>query len=85
MARTDRVCCVAAVGLCLARARLWRCVSICRAATSIKRSMDAATSSTWHCIVGADFGCSLAFENKHLLFLQADGKHVLLFKSFDQA
>ncbi len=60
-------------------------VSVCRAATSIKRSMDAATSSTWHCIVGADFGCSLAFENKHLLFLQADGKHVLLFKSFDQA
>ncbi|GBG28967.1 Dynein light chain 1, cytoplasmic [Hondaea fermentalgiana] len=54
-------------------------------ATQIKRNMDAQDAAgTWHCIVGQDFGASLCFENKHLLFVKADEKHILLFRSFDQ-
>lgn len=55
------------------------------AATVIKRGMDGTSSvgGTWHCIVGNDFGASLCFDNKHLLFLKTADKHVLLFRSFD--
>lgn len=53
-------------------------------ATEIKRNMDATEEGgTWHCIVGQDFGCSLCFENKFLLFVKANEKHVLLFRSYD--
>mmetsp|Transcript_593 Transcript_593/g.1121 ORF Transcript_593/g.1121 Transcript_593/m.1121 type:complete len:103 (+) Transcript_593:139-447(+) len=54
-------------------------------ATMIKRGMDSTESGgTWHCIVGQDFGASLCFDNKYLMFLVAQDKHVLLFRSFDQ-
>mmetsp|Transcript_11197 Transcript_11197/g.21852 ORF Transcript_11197/g.21852 Transcript_11197/m.21852 type:complete len:99 (-) Transcript_11197:969-1265(-) len=54
-------------------------------ATQIKRNMDNMDNGgTWHCIVGQDFGASLCFDNKHLLFVKADDKHILLFRSFDQ-
>ena len=55
------------------------------AATVIKRAMDDAhKGQTWHCIVGQDFGASLNLDSKNLLFVRAQDKHVLLFRSFDQ-
>eukprot|EP00516_Mucochytrium_quahogii_P008968 CAMPEP_0203773602 /NCGR_PEP_ID=MMETSP0099_2-20121227/4758_1 /ASSEMBLY_ACC=CAM_ASM_000209 /TAXON_ID=96639 /ORGANISM=" , Strain NY0313808BC1" /LENGTH=103 /DNA_ID=CAMNT_0050671469 /DNA_START=380 /DNA_END=687 /DNA_ORIENTATION=- len=51
-------------------------------ATMIKRSMDAKDlGGTWHSIVGQDFGASLCFDNKHLLFMKAQDRHILLFRS----
>jgi len=53
--------------------------------TQIKRKMDQADhGSTWHCIIGKEFGASVCFENKALLFVHANDGHILLFKSCDQ-
>jgi len=53
-------------------------------ATDIKRAMDAVDCGTWQCIVGEDFGASLCFENKHLLFVKVQQRHILLFRSHDE-
>jgi len=53
------------------------------AATKLKRKLDELDGETWHCIVGGDFGASLCYDAKNLLFVKAGDKHVLLFKSFD--
>lgn len=55
------------------------------AASKVKRKMDELHGGTWHCIVGSDFGVSLCYETKNLMFMKSTegGKHVLLFKSYD--
>ena len=52
-------------------------------ATSVKRKFDETQGPTWYCIVGKGFGCSVAHDTQHLLFLQVDQTFVLIFKSVD--
>lgn len=53
------------------------------AATQIKRELDRVNGETWHCIIGKDFGVSLCFDAKFLLFAKLQNSHYLIFKSFD--
>jgi hypothetical protein len=34
----------------------------------VKQAAEAKFEGTWHCIVGQNFGCSVCFAAKHLLF-----------------
>jgi len=53
-------------------------------AIAIKKEFDAAfPNSMWHCIVGKQFGASVAHATKHSIFLQIAHLNVLLFKSED--
>ena len=55
-------------------------------ATAVKKALDeAAGGGTWHVIVGAKFGCSVAHASRKMVFFKAEdaGHHVLAFQSFE--
>ena len=56
----------------------------------IKREYDKrypselkATSGVWHCLVGSNFGCSVAHETRCYLHLSVGKEHIILFRSKD--
>ena len=52
-------------------------------ATKMKKGFDEKFGGTWHCVVGASYGCSVTHETKYLFFFKFDGHHVLIFQSAD--
>ena len=51
-------------------------------ATYMKRKFDELyPKTTWHCIAGKGFGCSIAYSTQFLIFFQVDQMYFLLFKS----
>ncbi|XP_078446809.1 dynein light chain type 1 family protein [Wolffia australiana] len=47
----------------------------------IKKEFDKAHGSTWHCIVGRNFGSYVTHETNHFIYFYLDQKAILLFKS----
>ena len=49
----------------------------------IKKEMDSRSGggSSWHCIVGQDFGSYVTHEAKHFIYFYVNKLGVLLFKS----
>ena len=54
-------------------------------ATHIKKALDESDGGTWHVIVGAKFGCSVAHASLKMVFFKAEdlGHHVLAFQSYE--
>ncbi len=51
-------------------------------ATYMKRKFDELyPGTTWHCIAGKGFGCSVAYDTQYLIFFQVGQMFFLLFKS----
>ncbi|KAJ8636371.1 hypothetical protein MRB53_010638 [Persea americana] len=50
-------------------------------AECIKKEFDKKHGSTWHCIVGRNFGSYVTHETNHFVYFYLDQKAVLLFKS----
>ncbi|XP_075656316.1 uncharacterized protein LOC142626378 [Castanea sativa] len=50
-------------------------------AEHIKKEFDKKHGSTWHCIVGRNFGSYVTHETNHFVYFYLDQKAVLLFKS----
>ncbi|XP_058083621.1 uncharacterized protein LOC131231447 [Magnolia sinica] len=50
-------------------------------AENIKKEFDKKHGSTWHCIVGHNFGSFVTHETNHFVYLYLDKKAILLFKS----
>jgi len=52
-------------------------------AQRIKKEMDSRSGggSSWHCIVGQDFGSYVTHEAKHFIYFYVNKLGVLLFKS----
>ena len=52
-------------------------------ALRIKKEMDSRSGggSSWHCIVGQDFGSYVTHEAKHFIYFYVNKLGVLLFKS----
>ncbi|KAF5465454.1 hypothetical protein F2P56_015463 [Juglans regia] len=50
-------------------------------AEHIKKEFDKRHGSTWHCIVGRNFGSYVTHETNHFVYFYLDQKAVLLFKS----
>ncbi|KAG2721404.1 hypothetical protein I3760_02G081100 [Carya illinoinensis] len=50
-------------------------------AEHIKKEFDKRHGSTWHCIVGRNFGSYVTHETNHFIYFYLDQKAVLLFKS----
>lgn len=47
----------------------------------IKQKFDQMYGSTWHCIVGRDFGSFVSHETKHYINFYLDDFSVLIFKA----
>eukprot|EP01031_Cornospumella_fuschlensis_P040336 gene40336-49156_t len=52
-------------------------------ATYVKKKCDEQLGGTWHVVVGRNFGCSITHDTKHVLFVQLEQMHVLVFKSLE--
>lgn len=53
-------------------------------ATYMKRKFDELHGgTTWHCVVGKGFGCSVAYDTQFLIFFQVKQMYILLFKSVE--
>ncbi|RIB17940.1 dynein light chain 2, cytoplasmic [Gigaspora rosea] len=50
-------------------------------AAYIKREFDKKYGTTWHCIVGRNFGSYVTHETKHFIYFYIGQIAVLLFKS----
>ncbi|KAF9988460.1 Dynein light chain 1, cytoplasmic [Modicella reniformis] len=50
-------------------------------AASLKKEFDKKYGSTWHCIVGRNFGSFVTHETKHFIYFYLDKMAILLFKS----
>lgn len=50
-------------------------------AAYIKKEFDRKYNSTWHCIVGSDFGSYVTHETNYFIYFQMRKLRVLLFKS----
>ncbi|KAI9593560.1 dynein light chain in complex with an in vitro evolved peptide dimerized By leucine zipper [Syncephalis fuscata] len=50
-------------------------------AASIKREFDKKYGTTWHCVVGRNFGSYVTHETKHFIYFYLGQMAVLLFKS----
>ncbi|CAJ1963369.1 unnamed protein product [Sphenostylis stenocarpa] len=50
-------------------------------AEQIKKEFDKRHGTTWHCIVGRNFGSYVTHETNHFVYFYLDQKAVLLFKS----
>ena len=50
-------------------------------AQHIKKEFDRKYGSTWHCIVGREFGSYTSHESKHFIYFTIGEISVLLFKS----
>lgn len=50
-------------------------------AAFIKKRFDQLYGSTWHCIVGADFGSFVSHQKHRFIYLYLGNVAVLLFKS----
>lgn len=47
----------------------------------LKNKLDASHGSTWHCIIGRDFGSFVSHESKHYLHFYLEDFSVLVFKA----
>eukprot|EP00262_Sarcandra_glabra_P011788 TRINITY_DN2903_c0_g1_i3.p1 TRINITY_DN2903_c0_g1~~TRINITY_DN2903_c0_g1_i3.p1 ORF type:complete len:139 (+),score=24.70 TRINITY_DN2903_c0_g1_i3:2-418(+) len=47
----------------------------------IKKEFDKKHGTTWHCIVGRNFGSYVTHETNHFVYFYLDQKAILLFKS----
>mmetsp|Transcript_51568 Transcript_51568/g.85442 ORF Transcript_51568/g.85442 Transcript_51568/m.85442 type:complete len:109 (+) Transcript_51568:38-364(+) len=53
-------------------------------ASKIKKAFDEKIfGSTWHCVIGKHFACSVQFDTQYFIFFKFDQHYVLLFKSED--
>ncbi|GBC05139.1 putative cytoplasmic dynein light chain [Rhizophagus irregularis] len=50
-------------------------------AAHIKREFDKRHGTTWHCIVGRNFGSYVTHETKHFIYFYIGNIAILLFKS----
>ncbi|KAI8052350.1 dynein light chain type 1-domain-containing protein [Syncephalis plumigaleata] len=50
-------------------------------AAHIKREFDKKYGTTWHCVVGRNFGSYVTHETKHFIYFYQGAIAVLLFKS----
>ena len=50
-------------------------------ASHIKKEMEKAHNSTWHCFVGRNFGSNITHEVKHFIYFYMGQVAILLFKS----
>ena len=50
-------------------------------AHSIKTEFDNKFGSTWHCIVGKDFGSFVTHQSNHFIYFYLEGLAFLLFKT----
>ncbi|RPB25258.1 dynein light chain LC8-type [Terfezia boudieri ATCC MYA-4762] len=50
-------------------------------AQHIKKEFDSRHGSTWHCIVGRNFGSFVTHETKHFIYFYVGHLAVLLFKT----
>jgi len=50
-------------------------------AAHIKREFDKKYGTTWHCIVGRNFGSYVTHETKHFIYFYIGQIAILLFKS----
>ncbi|QPG74378.1 hypothetical protein FOA43_001705 [Brettanomyces nanus] len=50
-------------------------------AASLKKSMDKLYGSTWHCIVGKNFGSFVSHESGYFVYFYVDSLAFLLFKT----
>ncbi|KAF8417256.1 hypothetical protein EV426DRAFT_540546, partial [Tirmania nivea] len=50
-------------------------------AQHIKKEFDSRHGSTWHCIVGRNFGSFVTHETKHFIYFYVGNLAVLLFKT----
>ena len=53
-------------------------------ATYIKKEFEKKYSSSWHCIVGRNFGCYVTHEPHHFIYIFLCQKAILLYKSGSQ-
>jgi hypothetical protein len=47
---------------------------------AMKKKCDEKFGPTWNCIVGEDFKCAFAHENKHFIFCVMGKTNILLYK-----
>lgn len=47
----------------------------------IKTEFDSKYGSTWHCIVGKDFGSFVTHQSNHFIYFYLEGYAFLLFKT----
>lgn len=47
----------------------------------IKTECDNKFGSTWHCIIGKDFGSFVTYQSQHFVHFTMDGLSVLLYKT----
>lgn len=52
-------------------------------AAQLKRQFEATYRGTWHCVIGKNFGCSVASETGFLVFFRVGKASILLFQSLD--
>ena len=52
-------------------------------AAMMKRQFEATYKGTWHCVIGKNFGCSVANETGFLLFFRVGKSSILIFQSLD--
>ncbi|EPS41418.1 hypothetical protein H072_4686 [Dactylellina haptotyla CBS 200.50] len=50
-------------------------------AQHIKKEFDGKYGSTWHCIVGRNFGSFVTHETKHFIYFYLGHVAILLFKT----
>ncbi|KAK6539500.1 Dynein light chain [Orbilia ellipsospora] len=50
-------------------------------AQAIKKEFDQRYGSTWHCIVGRNFGSFVTHETKHFIYFYLGHVAILLFKT----
>ncbi|XP_006881906.1 PREDICTED: dynein light chain 1, cytoplasmic-like [Elephantulus edwardii] len=50
-------------------------------AAYIKKEFDRKYNTTWHCIVGKNFGSYVTHKDKHFIYFYLGQRAILLFKS----
>jgi len=53
-------------------------------ATIIKKGCEEEFKGMWHCIVGVEFGASLATETGFVLFFRVGLQNILVFRTLDE-